>query len=523
MALFYWSRIRLTAILFGMQFIIDIALSLIYFLLFLLLCAWAWRFWKMYVNQKYLNKANEEYLMLEIRLPREIFKSPLATEVAISSLLQSGGVGNWYARNFQGNLPVYSSLEIASIEGVVHFYIRTQAKFRSLVESNFYAQYPGIEIIEADDYTKLIRYHHLAKDVACWGEVYSLQKKWEPVNEKTGKEWEKGGSNYKMKADFLPMKTYVDFALDKDPKEEFKIDPITPLLEMMGSIGKGEHLWYQIILQDESVYDGKKMPEFYVNEMTHDHMSLRKMADAFKKKKKTAGYKIAGEKILNEDGDPKKKKTGKKDAEGNPIEEDMVHKKTEPISKKEMDLSPEEKDEIEAVNKKLAKPLALVIVRMLYVVDKNKAKFNGENIQNILAYPKPFAGRFNSLGYHNNTNPYEYPWQDFRGHRVPWRTEEMFEAYVEREGFYPHIEARKGLDGWEDSAFWLSSMKTRKVWRMLYEGFFHPFHHPHAGDAFTLNLEEIATLWHLPGAVATTPTLPRIDSAKGVAPVNLPQ
>jgi hypothetical protein len=50
----------------------------------------------------------------------------------------------------------------------------------------------------------------------------------------------------------------------------------------------------------------------------------------------------------------------------------------------------------------------------------------------------------------------------------------------------------------------------------------HPFDHPHPSDVSAFNLEEIATLWHLPGSVVATPTLPRIDSAKGTAPANLP-
>lgn len=476
----------------------------------------------MYINQKYLNKTSQEYIMLEIKLPREIFKSPYATEVAISSLLQSGGMSTWYARSFQGNLPMYSSLEIASIEGVVHFYIRTQGKFRSLVESNFYAQYPGIEIVEADDYTNLVRYHHLSKDVECWGETYGLQKSWTPINEETGEAYkDKKGDDYKMKADFLPIKTYVDYGLDKDPKEEFKIDPITTLLEMMGSMGKGEYLWYQIILQDESVYDGKKMPKAYLNEKSHEHLSLSDMAKAYKKGLKTSMYSIKGEPILGEDGEAKTKQAGK-DAEGNPIYKELVYKETKAVSKKEMDLSAEDKDLIEAVNKKLSKPLANVIIRMLYVVDTKKGKFNAGNIQNILSVHKPTIG-INSVGFKKVTTPYDFNWQNFRGRRIPWRTEEMFEAYVEREGFYPHIEGRDSLDKWEDSAFWGSDMKARKLWRMMYEGFFHPFGHPHPDEVFTLNIEEIATLWHLPGAVATTPTLPRIDSAKGVAPVNLPQ
>jgi hypothetical protein len=186
-----------------------------------------------------------------------------------------------------------------------------------------------------------------------------------------------------------------------------------------------------------------------------------------------------------------------------------------------MALSAEDKRKIEATNAKLGKPLALCIVRMMYVSEKGK--FRSENIQNILSFPKPFVGDVNGLGFKKNTDPYDYAWQNFRNRRTPWRTEEMFEAYVEREGFYPHITPRENFDRWEDSFFWSSSMKTRKMWRMIYEGIFHPFSHPRADEAITLNTEELATLWHLPGAVATTPTLPRIDSAKGVAPVNLPQ
>lgn len=36
--------------------------------------------------------------------------------------------------------------------------------------------------------------------------------------------------------------------MDKLPKEELKIDPITTMLEMMGSIGPGEFMWNQILI-----------------------------------------------------------------------------------------------------------------------------------------------------------------------------------------------------------------------------------------------------------------------------------
>jgi hypothetical protein len=509
-----------------MQFLIDIALSLIYFCAFLLLCAWAWRFWKMYINQRYLNKTNSEYIMLEIKLPREIFKSPYATEVAISSLLQGGGIGTWYHKNYLGNLPIYSSLEIASIEGIIHFYIRVQGKFKSLVESNFYAQYPGIEIVEADDYTKALRYSHLSKDVGCWGVTYGLSETWGPKDLKeTGESLQLDGEPYKMPADFLPLKTYTDYGLDKDPKEEFKIDPITPLLEMMGSMKKGEQLWFQIILQDESVYNGKKkFPKFYVNKVTHEHVSLSDMSEQFKKQTRTAGFIKKGDPVKDDAGEVKTKTVTKGvDSEGKPRTEtvDITYKENKLLPKREMELTMEEKFMVEAANKKFAKPLAVVVMRMLYMVDNKVGKFDAQNIQNTLAFPKPFAGA-NSLAPKKVTDPYDYPWQKMGGRQF-WRAEEMFEAYVEREGFYPHIVPRPNLDRFEDRFFFTSTMKTRRTWRMFYEAIFHPFTHPQPADAFTLNLEEIATIWHLPGAVATTPTLPRIDSAKGVAPVDLPQ
>ena len=157
-------------------------------------------------------------------------------------------------------------------------------------------------------------------------------------------------------------------------------------------------------------------------------------------------------------------------------------------------------------------------MRFLYVTKKEN--FNPAHIQNVLAMTKPFTGT-NSFAP-SPTDPYNYPWENMKGRRTAWRTEEMFEEYVEREGFFPHIVPREGLDKWEDLFFWSSTMKQRKVFRMLFESIFYPFDHPQANAAFVLNLEELATLWHLPGANVATPTLPRIDSVKGVAPVNLP-
>lgn len=486
----------------------------------------------MYVNQKFIDKYNKDCILLEIKLPREIFKSPRATEMALASLLQNGGISSWYAKNFDGALPHYSSLEIASLEGVIHFYIRINKKFKNIVESNFYAQYPGIEIVEADDYTKLIRYHHLSKDVSMWGQSFKLDEKWKPVDLSKGEPYKEKDEDYKMSADFYPIKTYVDYELDKDPKEEFKVDPITPLLEYMGSVTKGEYFWYQVLVQDEGVYNDKKMPKFYVNKISHKHISLSEMADTFKKQLRTSHYIKHGDLAYNDYGEVQKKKVEVgKDADGKPIIKeveityDLITKSGEKnpdakvIGKKETELTPEEKDKIESINKKLSKPLALIVVRIIYVA-KNES-FDNRQINNVLSFPRPYKGA-NGLSGVSFSDPYTFPWEKMGGKRVHWRAEEIFEEYVEREGFFPHIGERTALDKFEDRIFYPYTMKSRKMFRMMFEAIFHPFDHPHPTQVSVVNMEELATLWHLPGQVAGMPTLPRIDSNKGSAPSNLP-
>ncbi len=526
-----------------MQILIDIGLLFVYITLLSLLFIWFVRFWMMYRNQEYNNSL--KWTMLEIKLPAEINKSPYATELAISSLLQNGGVSTKYDTKILGKQAVFSSLEIASIEGVVHFYVRIQSRFKNLVEASFYAQYPGIEIVEADDYTKLIRYHHLSNDVSMFGAMYKPSAKWIPTNPKTGKPYKKGGSEsdvpgekddkVSLPADFLPFKTYVDYGLDKDPKEEYKIDPIVPILEAMGTLGKGEHMWYQILFSDESVYNDKKMPKLYVNPVTHKHLNLKEMADSRKEQIRTASWNIKGSVKADEFGVPSVVDAYKKNEDGSyeqlfDIETDKDGKQikkpkkkfaqfleTKPVFKPEMSLTQDEKDELEAINRKFSKHLALTNIRLVYIAKREN--FKGSNVPPLIVFPRNFKG-VNSFGL-GTSDPYDYPWQK-RFHGVEWRTEEMFEAYVEREAFFPHIGGRKVLDQWEDRFFWSSPMKHRKIFRMIYEGIFHPFGHPQPEWVFTANLEEIATLWHLPGATAATPTLPRINSTKGVAPVNLP-
>jgi hypothetical protein len=54
------------------------------------------------------------------------------------------------------------------------------------------------------------------------------------------------------KEDAIPIKTYIDFGMDSKSlslEEEQKIDPMTPLIEMMSSLKAGEQLWMQIFVR----------------------------------------------------------------------------------------------------------------------------------------------------------------------------------------------------------------------------------------------------------------------------------
>ncbi|HVB19943.1 MAG TPA: hypothetical protein VNF51_01480, partial [Candidatus Paceibacterota bacterium] len=157
-------------------------------------------------------------------------KTPLAMEAFLSSIHLSPGESNWYVRWIKGGVRPWWSLEIASFEGRVHFFIWTWANFRRIIEGQLYAQYPGVQIVEALDYTRLIT--------------------------ATPEEWSIWGCDFKHTAeDPLPIKTYVEYGLDTVQKEPEQVDPIANLIEFMNSAGKGEYLWLQFIIR---VHKGEK-------------------------------------------------------------------------------------------------------------------------------------------------------------------------------------------------------------------------------------------------------------------------
>lgn len=223
--LFILGAILLLNAFLWMPGIVTLSLSLALFLapvwLPFLLVNGAIQLW--YILQRGEFISSQAYILLEIKPPRNLVKTPLAMETFLASLHLTGGESNWYAIFWGGTRP-YWSLEIASLEGQVHFFIWTRAKLRQIVEAQMYAQYPGVQVIEAPDYSRLIS--ATPEDWSIWGCDYK----------QTGK-------------DPLPIKTYVEYGLDKVQKEPEQVDPLANIIEFMSSIGKGEYLWLQFVIR----------------------------------------------------------------------------------------------------------------------------------------------------------------------------------------------------------------------------------------------------------------------------------
>lgn len=180
-----------------------------------------WKLWRIFLEKKYLSGIN--WVMLEVKLPKDIRRSPLAMELLLQSLYQTSS-GPWTDKLFKGRVQDWFSLEIVSIEGSIHFFIRANVIFKNFIESQIYAQYPNAEVFEVSDYAKNIKY------------------------DDDSSTWQPFGIEYGLKGeDYLPIATYMDFGLDKEGiKDEERVDPLTTMLEFFGTCKKDEQIWLQI-------------------------------------------------------------------------------------------------------------------------------------------------------------------------------------------------------------------------------------------------------------------------------------
>ncbi|HEC94319.1 MAG TPA: hypothetical protein ENI56_03075 [Candidatus Kaiserbacteria bacterium] len=189
----------------------------------------AFRVWVDFRQSAYI--VNQEHVLLEIKPPRSHMKTPLAMEAIFSGLHLKPGESTWYDRIIRGKTRPWWSFEIAVIDGTVHFFIWTRATFRNIVEAQVYAQIPGAQILTAPDYARAVS--GLPSEWGIWGVDFEFTK-----------------------PDPYPIRTYIDYSLDKKPTKEIEqVDPLAHMIEYFGTFGKGEQVWFQILAR---VHKGDK-------------------------------------------------------------------------------------------------------------------------------------------------------------------------------------------------------------------------------------------------------------------------
>jgi len=180
------------------------------------------------LNKKYKEKKEKEkeeikdWITLQVKINREILQTPKAIEQVFNGfhVIEKGHI----------------CLGLVGMKRELYFIIRAPKGYKNLVESQFYAQYPEIEIKEIDDYLLRLPAHLPNKDFDLWGTEIVLEKE-----------------------NYYPIKTYSYF---EELKEEKRIDPISSFAESIAKLQKSEWFILEILIRPLSDKDEEK----FINE-----------------------------------------------------------------------------------------------------------------------------------------------------------------------------------------------------------------------------------------------------------------
>ena len=319
-------------------------------------------------------------VLLHIELPAEVEKSPLAMEVILTGLWNNGSETTFLQRIWKGQFRSMTTLELVSNGGRIGYYVHLRKNWKDFMEARIYGQFPEAHITEVvDDYVTQVGYSPETHEL--WGTEYS-----------------------KSKPDAVPIKTYIDWGMDKDPdKPEKQVDPLTNILEFMSSIKSDEHIWFQIVMK------ARKADEWYGFYKTLD------------------SYIEGGKQAIKEVFEEAVQRTAER------VEDEMAKKSL--ASRGVMLLSQPEKDRIESIERNFNKLRFDCGLRTMYIV--KKGKFDLPKVGNLVRFFDPFrAPNFNVINVCRGLSIFDYPWQDWGDIRRRMVRKRMFFWYKHRAYFY---------------------------------------------------------------------------------------
>jgi len=337
----------------------------------------AWKIWMWYIHSNYIFK--RDTMLLEVKMPREITRSPRAMENALSKLWTDSGETTFFNTAWQGQVRPYFSLEIASFGGQIHFYIWCWRQWRPNVEAMMYAYYPEVELVEAEDYASKFRFDPETQ------ECFPTDWRYEPRN------------------DAYPIRTYVEFELDKDPKEEYRVDPLAEVLERMSILKPDEQMWIQIILTQ--CRDYRRNPKGPWWDIQDRYTNLIK--DEID--------------VVRRESAPAKPNDREAEDSWKAVVRVPQYRLTELVK---------------AMDRNMGKHPFNVGMRGVYI--SNAENFNSAGYTGIRWIWRPVGNPqyMNQMRPRRWGNPFDYPWQDYKDIRWRLMQRRFFDAYRRRAHFY---------------------------------------------------------------------------------------
>ncbi|MEK7598464.1 MAG: hypothetical protein AAB487_01890 [Patescibacteria group bacterium] len=333
--------------------------------------------WMDFVQKAWLQSLS--WTLLEVIPPKDLEKGPKPMESIYQGLVGVVVAFNVFEEFLKGVLTDVFSFELVGSGGEAHFYIRTQTKFRNLIEAQVYAQYPDAQVVEVEDYTK-----NFPKVIP-------------------NKNWDLWGSDLELAMpDPYPIRTYDKF---EESITGTMIDPIAAFVETMGTLPPGQNIWLQIVT--------RPLPEKW----REDEMKLVQ---------KLAGRISNGEKGFFADLMDVLANLFK--AMSGPVEFAKADKKEEqPL---EFRLTPGEKDQLKAVEENLGKNAFKIKMRVLYL--GRKEGFDKSFVSAFFGALRQFNDlNLNSLKPENQSKTYaNFVAVD---QRLQMRKRKIYKRYKERD------------------------------------------------------------------------------------------
>ncbi len=357
-------------------------------------------FWKRWIHYlRYAFWFKQDFVLLHIELPAVVEKSPLAMEVILTGLWNNGSETTFIQRIWKGQYRAVTTLELVSNGGRIGYYIHLRRAWKQFMEARIYGQFPEAQITEVrEDYVTKAGYSPETHDL--WGTEYE-----------------------KSQPGAVPIKTYIDWGLDKDPdKPEKQVDPITNILEFLASIRPDEHVWIQIVMK------ARKKDEWY---------GFYKTADSYKEGGKAAIKKIFDDAVKRA-----------QDRVEDPVQKQAAAGRGVQL------LSTPEKDRIEAIERNFNKLIFECGFRGMYIVQKGK--FDLSKVNNLVRLWDPFrAPDYNTINVTRGMSIFDYPWQDWNDIRHKMVCKRMFFWYKHRAYFYvPYDQVPVAMTTEELASIW---------------------------------------------------------------------